>query len=230
MEVRRFFPLLDLLQHRANIKPTLFRFHRAMTRPFFSKDRIAHFDIFERHAVDALNQLKNRLNEGYAVDIQDLASRFTMDSATEFLFAHDVCSLEAGIPYPFNSPLAAATEAVRAQHPANKFAKAFDEAQRLSALRSRRGYLWPLTEFWKDKVEEQMVVVRSFIEPIVAEALRKKKEKNSIEDENDKEVGEGESLLEHLVKLTDGKWRLFSFFFRSCSTDETVGRRRPIEG
>lgn len=27
-----------------------FRFHRTMTRPYFSRDRIAHFEMFDRHA------------------------------------------------------------------------------------------------------------------------------------------------------------------------------------
>lgn len=41
-----------------------------MTRPFFTKDRISHFDIFNRHAEDAISQMKTRLKEGYAVDLQ----------------------------------------------------------------------------------------------------------------------------------------------------------------
>jgi len=41
-----------------------------MTRPFFSKDRISHFEIFDRHAADAIRQVKERTREGYAVDIQ----------------------------------------------------------------------------------------------------------------------------------------------------------------
>jgi hypothetical protein len=41
-----------------------------MTRPFFSKDRISHFDIFDKHAEDAINQLKTRLRDGYPVDVQ----------------------------------------------------------------------------------------------------------------------------------------------------------------
>ena len=28
----------------------MWKFHRSMTRPFFSRDRISHFDIFEKHA------------------------------------------------------------------------------------------------------------------------------------------------------------------------------------
>lgn len=48
----------------------MWKFHRAMTRPFFSKERISHFDIFDRHAKEALDLLASRLKEGYPVDIQ----------------------------------------------------------------------------------------------------------------------------------------------------------------
>ena len=48
----------------------LWKFHRSMTRPFFSKDRISHFDNFDRHATDALQRIKDRMREGYAVDWQ----------------------------------------------------------------------------------------------------------------------------------------------------------------
>jgi len=41
-----------------------------MSRPFFSKDRISHFDIFDRHAADAIKQVKERMGQGYAVDVQ----------------------------------------------------------------------------------------------------------------------------------------------------------------
>ncbi|CAA7268977.1 unnamed protein product [Cyclocybe aegerita] len=187
----------------------MWKFHRAMTRPFFSKDRISHFDIFDRHAADALNQLKTRLREGYSVDIQDLASRFTMDSATEFLFAQDVRSLAAGLPYPHYSPLSISTAAVMVlNHPANRFARAFDEAQRLTSLRGRRGMNWPLAEFWKDKVQKQMVVVRGFIDPILRAAVERKRESADSSQEKkrldgNREVKEGESLLDHLINYTE---------------------------
>ncbi|KAF8905836.1 cytochrome P450 [Gymnopilus junonius] len=181
----------------------MWKFHRAMTRPFFSKDRISHFDIFDRRATEALRQLKLRLREGYPVDIQDLASRFTMDSATEFLFNTDVRSLDAGLPYPHYSPLVN-TSAV--DHPANQFSRAFDEAQRFIALRGRRGINWPLSEFWKDEVKEKMVIVRGFIDPIIKTAVERKRasgvsEKSS--SEKDREVKEGESLLDHLINYTE---------------------------
>lgn len=56
-----------------------------MTRPFFSRERISDFELFGRHADDAISKLASRLSEGEAVDFQDLVSRFTLDSATEFV-------------------------------------------------------------------------------------------------------------------------------------------------
>lgn len=43
-----------------------------MTRPFFSRDRISDFEIFEKHADDTIGQLKARLRQGYPVDFQVL--------------------------------------------------------------------------------------------------------------------------------------------------------------
>jgi hypothetical protein len=41
-----------------------------MTRPFFNKERVSDFEIFGRHADDAIRQLQARLREGHPVDVQ----------------------------------------------------------------------------------------------------------------------------------------------------------------
>lgn len=46
------------------------RFHRSMTRPFFTRDRITQFELYDRHADAAISQMKHRLRSGYSVDIQ----------------------------------------------------------------------------------------------------------------------------------------------------------------
>ncbi|KAF8996805.1 cytochrome P450 [Cyathus striatus] len=161
------------------------QFHRSMTRPFFSRDRISHFDIFDKHAEDAIHQLKKRLAEGCPVDFQDLAARFTLDSATEFLFGNDVHSLSAGLPYPFYSSLRQA-----------EVRKAFSEAQSVVSARLRLGVHWPLYEFWNDRIKGSMKIIHGFIDSIVAEAIFKKRE--------DKERGaDDQTLLENLVNTTE---------------------------
>ena len=41
-----------------------------MTRPFFTHDRISHFDIFDRHADKAIALMNERLRVGLAIDFQ----------------------------------------------------------------------------------------------------------------------------------------------------------------
>ncbi|KAJ7920275.1 hypothetical protein B0H13DRAFT_1867749 [Mycena leptocephala] len=140
-----------------------------------------------------------------------MVSRFTLDTATAFLFGQDVRSLEAGLPHPnsvFSNPLGA-TEPADA-HPSSAFADAFQEAQIITALRTRFGKHWPLREFWSDKLAGPMSVVRGFLDPILKEAVAKKRAKGqtSVGDEQkhedgEREVQEGELLLDHLVNYTD---------------------------
>lgn len=168
-----------------------------MSRQFFTKDRISHFNNFDRHADLAISKLRDRLREGIAVDIQDLFCRFTMDSASEFLFGSDVQSLFAELPYP--STVKAATS--RRVHPSDSFANAFQKAQVASAARSRFGQFWPLVEFWESKVEKEIQAVFDYVDPIVKCALERKKEKEVSKAEGE---DDDETLLEHLVKRTDG--------------------------
>ena len=53
-----------------SISADMWKFHRGITRPFFSHDRISHFNIFDRHAEYAITQIKSRLRAGYPVDFQ----------------------------------------------------------------------------------------------------------------------------------------------------------------
>ena len=134
-----------------------------------------------------------------------MVSRFTLDSATEFLFGKDARSLSVGLVYPPNSPIA--TDVAFETHPANLFARSFLQAQILTASRERFGRSWRLFEFWSDRVKKPMQVCYKFIDPILKEALEKKRSlKAAISEKilNDREVLEGETLLDHLVNCTEG--------------------------
>lgn len=67
-----------------------YRFHRTMARPFFSNERVRHFENFDRHASTAhtrpycpdtdqrtvtytgksISKIKSRFKEGFAIDFQ----------------------------------------------------------------------------------------------------------------------------------------------------------------
>jgi len=63
---------------------------RAMLRPNFQKDQVADLDTFEKHIQDLLKLIPK---DGSVIDLQDLFFRFTLDSATDFLFGHSAHSL-----------------------------------------------------------------------------------------------------------------------------------------
>lgn len=172
-----------------------------MSRQFFTKDKISHFDNFDRHADLALSKLRDRLREGVAVDVQDLFYRFTLDSASEFLFGSDVRSLSADLPYPSTAKASTSSKI----HPSDTFADAFQKAQIASAARSRFGQFWPLIEFWEDEVEKEIQTVLDYVDPIVGRALETKKMKELSKAEG---AEEDETLLEHMARLTDGRHML----------------------
>ncbi|KAL2816742.1 cytochrome P450 [Aspergillus granulosus] len=64
---------------------------RHMIRPNFIKEQVAHLDIFEEMMEDLFALIPT---DGSTVDLQDLFFGFTIDSATEFLFGHNVHSLK----------------------------------------------------------------------------------------------------------------------------------------
>ncbi|KAE9407488.1 cytochrome P450 [Gymnopus androsaceus JB14] len=191
-----------------NADGDMWKFHRSMTRPFFTRDRITHFDMFDRHAETFISLMKGRFRSGYAVDFQDLIGRFTLDSATEFLFGSCVHSLAAGLPYPYNivPPFSSDTSMTTANF-SNTFLEAFLKAQDAIASRERFAMVWPFLEIWQDKTEEPMKVLNAFIQPIINEAVAKRNnmKKSGLVgvEKKAEEVEEDETMLDHLVKLTD---------------------------
>ncbi|KAJ7243965.1 cytochrome P450 monooxygenase pc-1 [Mycena rebaudengoi] len=188
----------------------MWKFHRTITRPYFSRDRIEHFDIFDQHADAVISILKTRLRSGISVDFQDLIGRFTMDTATEFLFGHCVDSLMAPIPYPHNmaqpATVAYSTDGgtnASAQM-ANKFIEAFNESMLVISRREDLGHIWPLYEIFHDKTAAPMKIVSAFLDPIIHAAVEKKRatEAAFVQVGGGKQMIEGETLLDELLNST----------------------------
>jgi len=175
-----------------------FRSHRSITRPYFSREQISDFDVFDRHADDAMRQAKLWLAEGYPIDFQDLVARFTLDFATEYLFGKDVHSQSAGLAYPDPpSPLCKTNSSIFDNHLSNRFVKALLEGQNVVAFCSRMGGVWPLTEIWGDDVALFRKDLNQFVELLIQDAINRKQQK--------KDVNEGGTLLDLLVDQTTGE-------------------------
>ncbi|KAI0638092.1 cytochrome P450 monooxygenase pc-3 [Trametes polyzona] len=178
----------------------MWKFHRMMTRPYFSRDRISHFELFDRHT--AIRKMKDRFRGGHAVDFQDVISRFTLDSATEFLFGACVNSLKSDLPYAHNDPVA--PRFAREPNAAERFSVAFAGAQNVISMRMRTSWFWHIEELFHDRSGEHMRVVDEFLNPILEEAIAKNRaaKAQAQAGSNDK-PNDDETLLDHLVKLTD---------------------------
>ncbi|KAF9475902.1 cytochrome P450 monooxygenase pc-3 [Pholiota conissans] len=194
-----FNQMKSLLGHGVfNSDGEMWKFHRAMTRPFFTRERISDFEIYHRNCDLSLRLAKERIAEGHAVDFQDLVSRFTLDSATEFLFGDNVGSLLAGIPYP--SSYANQNSDSFYAHPSTELVTAFTEGQMDSVCRLNYGNEWPLWEFWKDRVKPRRKVMDAFTEPLMIKALADREKE--ISGEGNSKSEEDVTLLSHLVRHT----------------------------
>jgi hypothetical protein len=128
-----------------------------------------------------------------------------MDSSSEFLFGHNPHTLAAGLPYP--SHIAAKSTSIANTDASNAFAGALNLAQVVTMQRGAFGAAWPLTEFWHNRLTAPMRVVRNFLDPILSEAVARRRangEEKVVETAGEREVQEGESLVEHLLHYIQG--------------------------
>ncbi|CAK5270244.1 unnamed protein product [Mycena citricolor] len=182
----------------------MWKFHRAMTRPFFSRDRISHFEIFDRHAEAVIFRIKQRNRTGYAIDFQDLIGRFTMDSATDFLFGSSLHSLDANLSFPHNAIFTRpVSESANAQQ-AMQFSSAFNASMLHISNRARVGWVWPLLEMFRDRTTDPMKLVSAYIDPIIHQAVQRKQLSTSLthETKNQEALFEGRTLLDELLDMT----------------------------
>ena len=88
-----------------------------------------------------------------------MISRFTLDSASQFLFGKNADSLADTLPYPYH---VVAFQTARPSS-ADAFAAAFAEAQFIIAERGRFGWTWPLHEIFRNKTDAPMKIVNAFL-------------------------------------------------------------------
>ncbi|KAF9004996.1 cytochrome P450 monooxygenase CYP63 [Cyathus striatus] len=148
------------------------KMHRAIARPFFARDRILDFQIFETYGSRTISILSSLSTSNRACDVQDLYSRFTLDAASEFLFGKNLNTLSASLPDPGQTAMgpkgSATTDAW------GTFAYAFEMCQQNVTTRARIGHLWPLFELFRDRNEPHVKVIRRWIDPLVQHSLDEK--------------------------------------------------------
>ncbi|KAJ7199606.1 cytochrome P450 monooxygenase CYP63 [Mycena pura] len=176
----------------------MWKMHRTAARPFFARERISDFDIFERYSRRTLNLMASLSAAGQPCEAQDLFARLTLDAASEFLFGTDLQTLGAALPVPGRTEMGPKGSATDDSWGA--FAKAFEMAQQVITDRGRIGYLWPLFELFQDKNANNVAVIQQWLDPLVRQATEDKRRAQQAGIQNS--VAE-KTFLQHLADSTD---------------------------
>lgn len=175
--------------------------HRALARPFFARDRIADFELFDRYTQSTLSLMASLAAQNRPIDVQDIYSRFALDAASEFLFGKNVDTLSWQLPLPGTALIGPKGSATADEF--GSFAQAFENAQVTVMRRSRRGYFWPAYEILQcDPHEADMKIIQQWVDPLVERVLENKSNmrKAGVQNSLDQSV-----FLEYLADNTEDR-------------------------
>ncbi|KAF7290302.1 Cytochrome P450 [Mycena chlorophos] len=176
----------------------VWKMHRTIARPFFAREKISEFEIFEKYSRRTLSLISRLSANDQPCEAQDLFSRLTIDAASEFLFGTDLQTLSAALPVPGKTAMGPKGSATDDSWGA--FANAFEMAQQVVTNRGRIGYLWPLFELFKDKNAENVAVIQEWLDPLVQQAVE---EKHRLKRLGITSPVAEKTFLQHLADSTD---------------------------
>ena len=152
------------------------------TRPFLANDRTSDLGLFDKYTNRALNHISG-LESDQPIDFGDLAARFTIDTASEFLFGDNLDTLSYRAD-GFDS-----------------FMDAFMKIQHIALERSIRGGLWPLFEPFGDRSKKYGDIIKEWVTPLVERALEHKRK---MSEQGHQIQNDQSTLLEYLAYSFDG--------------------------
>ncbi|KAG1748095.1 cytochrome P450 monooxygenase CYP63 [Suillus lakei] len=167
--------------------------HRSLARPFFTRNRISDFELFEKYAGRTITVLSNLASRNQPCNVQDLFARFTIDAASDFLFGQNLDTLSKKLPLSSSGPQS--DRGSTTDDSWGTFAQAFEAVQRIITMRGRTGFIWPVFELFDDKTAPHVEIIKRWLDPLVKQTLDQK------------------TFLEHLADSTEGLC-FFSFLAR----------------
>ncbi|KAF7340297.1 Cytochrome P450 monooxygenase pc-3 [Mycena venus] len=178
-----------------NVDDDLWKFHRGISRPFFTKERISDLQGYIQHSDMAVVRVKS----GCPIDFQDLVSRYTLDWATDVLFGANVGSLGGTLPSPSSPGMPMSDSNLT---PADAFMRSFQAAEMQASMRTRFGPLWPLLELRRDEVKHHMAPVYKFVTPIIRTAVERNRTRNEAKQADVEELTFLDYLVQHTQDMT----------------------------
>lgn len=160
---------------------------RALLRPNFSRTRINDTELYESHVAELIDRIPR---DGSTVDLLPLFLKGTLDTATEFLFGESAHSQRG-----------------EDSSSGVEFAKAFDVAQYVTAIRFRLGFLGM---FYRRKEYIQTIKdTRAYVERFVQKTINYRIAVNS-----------GQEVDQDIKRLTESRY-VFSYELSKQTLDKT---------
>ncbi|KAI7777688.1 hypothetical protein LA080_003181 [Diaporthe eres] len=159
---------------------------RALLRPNFAREQVADLGLIEAHVARLFRLLPG---DGATVDLQPLFHRFTLDSATDFLFGKPTSTL------------------IDAREKDLEFAKALRYSLDHMAFLLIAG---PLRRFWKGDPEfrRSNLICRSYVDTFVDEVLAYKKGEAAVDTVAEEGGIRRNSFLRDLASATNDKGKI----------------------
>jgi len=196
-------PLLGLISvNHIFISGFLFSLTKSL---FQARERIGDYRAFGRYAEKTIALFRQVAIAGEPCDVQDLFSRFTLDTAGEFLFhTTKLNTLNQSLPTPRNA-ISLVHNNTASAHTSlyQNFANAMERAQLKLTKRRLTGYKWYFTEFFGDTLIEDITHIDAFINPLVDEAVAREKKRKEAGAPRPIDDPENATFIDHLVATTE---------------------------
>jgi hypothetical protein len=155
-----------------------------------------------------LDILYARAESNQAIDVQDLFSRFTLDSASEFLFGTQLNTLHHPLTQPGRAKLGPkGSLPMDGGNEFDEFTEAFERVAVIITQRGARGITWPLAELFHDQAEDSIDTIMTWLDPVVNRAVQRKHDMKRL---GTLTTAKDSDFLGYLASTTEGK--LFSSF------------------
>ena len=146
-----------------------------------------------------MSLISSLTSSGQPIEVQDLYARFTLDTASEFLFGKNLDTLSGSLPVPGKTAMSAKGSATEDEF--GSFAQAFEGVQAIILNRIRRGYFWPVLELFHDQTTPHIKVIHDWLDPLVNRVV---KNKASMRKAGIQSSVDQSTFLDYLAENTEG--------------------------
>ncbi|KAG8887915.1 hypothetical protein FRB98_008740 [Tulasnella sp. 332] len=180
----------------------LWKFHRTLTTPYFTRGRLNDLQIFEKHSMALISRMKSLAEADQAMDVQDLIGRAFMDLSCEYVLGVPLDSINGLLPVAGESVLGfrGSRNPNATKSDSSGLTEAFEAGLiNMGRRRAQGDFVWRALELFKDSQETPAKISDAWLDPIVDRAFEAKAKGEGMEKDG------SETLLQHTVATVEDR-------------------------